>query len=203
MRKIDFMKVLKNVLLRFWLPVILAVVGVVGIFIFDILDRKTIWDLDSRYTVYIENENVYEGYLYREELAQTVFQLLNADIELREMTIDEEDDDKELFSRYSISCENRRIRLRIRGDEEKLELMGEVWQAFETKAKEYLKIEAGENAVLEMDRYILEENEKLSKQLPKAKGILFGGLLGFCGGMVILLIREYVKSPKVKSEDDE
>ena len=72
-----------------------------------------------------------------------------------------------------------------------------------SKRKEYLEIEAGDNAVLELDRFILEEDEKVSKQLPKAKTILLGGMVGFCGGMALLLLKEYVRSPKVKSKDDE
>lgn len=203
MRKIDLIKVFRNVLMRFWIPVLLAVLGIVGMLMVDILGRKAIWDLDSRYTIYIENENAYEGYLYRKQLTQTVGELLNADIELREMTIDEEDDDKPLLKRYSINWANRRIELRLRGEEEKLELMNEIHRTFEEKAKEYLEIEAGDSAVLELDRFVLEEDEKVSKQLPKAKTILLGGMVGFCGGMALLLLKEYVRSPKVKSKDDE
>lgn len=200
MRKIDLMQVCKSILKRFWLPVLLAALCVAGTLLFispkpdDVI---TTWNLDNRYLIDIENADSYEGYSYRKMLAQSVCELLTADADLRKMTTDIAS-----LNRYSITQSNRRIELHLSVKEEDLALMNDLKEAFEERAKEYLDLESGNQGSLKMDVDSLEKTETILEYPSKNKMLILGGMIGFCFGLAILLLKEYIRSPKISDNHD-
>lgn len=210
MRKIDLIKVIRNILIRFWFPVLLAVIGAIGMYIGMYINQnvetqsiaKTVsWELDHRYAINVELEDVYKGYLYQKDLAQSACELLNADIELQDIAIDKEKENEPLLDSYSITCENRRIKLHLKGKEETRDLIEEIQKSFESKAQWYLEKESNGNATFESEHYSFEkkeiEIEPVLAPISKKKMILLGSVVGFCIGMALLLLKEYACSPKV------
>lgn len=185
MKRIDLMQVCKNVLKRFWLPVCLAVLGILGAFLTGEKLVKTEWNLNSRYAIRIGDADTFENYSYSQNLAESVYALLCTDKELQNL-------------QPEIIQAGRHIELHLSGHEDALAWMDDLQKTFERKAEEYLLAESAGQGILEKEYDELEEDDK---QSPTKKILVLGGMLGFCCGMVILLLKEYIDSPKFADED--
>ena len=188
MREIDLVKVLQNLVKHFWLPVLLAFLGTIGMFL--AANRSSTWNLICGYSVEADNrENgTNDFYSYEENLAEAVCQQLRRDAELKNLTVDTE--------YYWIERSNRRIEVKAKAKNK--DAIVNVNNLFTSKASEYLDREAEKNAVLNIEYCDLAE-----EQAPRKKMALFGGTLGLCVGLSILLLNEYIHSPKEAKRTEE
>lgn len=188
MREIDLAKVLQNLVKHFWLPVLLAFLGAIGMFL--AANRSSNWNLICGYSVEAdkrENETA-DFYSYEENLAEAVYQQLIRDDELKNLTVDTE--------YYWLEQSNRRFE--VKAEAKNKDTIVNINNLFTSKASEYLDKEAEKTAVLNIEYCDLVE-----EQAPRKKMALFGGTLGLCIGFSILLLIEYIRSPKEAKRTEE
>ena len=188
MRKIDLIQVLKSVVKKCWLPILLAVIGAGCMFVAAKMqqDEPTItWTLNNRYVISISEHQDYDSYLYEEKMAAVVNDLLGRDEELREM--------RSTLNAYSTKVFFRRIELSIQGESEDVLVQAE--RLFFEKAQTYLSEEFAQAATITLESTVVQE-EPAAATAPSKKTVLLGALLGLSIGLAILLVAEYVKSPK-------
>lgn len=188
MREIDLVKVLQNLIKHFWLPVLLAFLGMIGIFL--AVNESSTWNLICGYSIEAVNrENgTVDFYSYEENLAEAVYQQLIRDDDLKNLAMDTE--------YYWIERSNRRFEIKTKAKNK--DTIVNVSNLLTLKANEYLVKEAGKTAVLNTEYCNLIE-----EQAPVKKMVLFGGTFGLCVGLSILLLIEYMRSPKEVRETEE
>lgn len=188
MREIDLTKVLQNLVKHFWLPVLVALLGMSGMLL--VANRSSTWNLICGYSIETVNrENGTTDFYSREEnLAEAVYQQLRRDDELKNLTVDTE--------YYWIERSNRRIEVKAKAGNKYT--ITDISNLFTSKASEYLYKEAEKTAVLNIEYCNLVE-----EQAPRKKMALFGGTLGLCIGLSILLLIEYMRSPKETKKTEE
>lgn len=188
MRKIDLIQILKSLIKKCWLLVLLALVGAGCMFCVAKMQQNQsviTWTLNNRYVISLDDRQSYDSYLYEEKMASVVNDLLVQDEELFEI--------RSAFTVYSTRVSHRRIELSIRGENEQKLIQAE--HLFFEKAQTYLSEEFAQATTIALESTAVKE-EAPENVMPSKRIILLGALLGLSVGLAILLVTEYVKSPK-------
>lgn len=182
MREIDLVKVLQNLVKHFWLPMLLALIGAAGMFFLS--GEIDTWNLHTGYSVVAmsRDESNSDFYFYEESLAEAVYWQLERDEEIAKL--------KTTAEYFWIQQNNRRIEVIAKAEGK--EFFTQAKELFDAKAEEYLWTEAGTTAMLKVEYFDLQK-----EQAHKGKWILFGGIFGLCIGLSVLLVVEYINSPKM------
>lgn len=186
MRKINLLQIVKLLMKKSWLLIVFAIIGVGGMMLTVKIQNSlaSSWSLNDRYVILLDDRQDYYSYLYEEKMAIAVNDLLGRDKELRSIT--------NTLTEYSTRVFNRRIELSIQDKDEETLMQAE--HLFFEKAQMYLSEECTQAAAIVRESTEIEEVQRYKASMKEI--VLLGALLGLCIGLSILLVAEYVKSPK-------
>ncbi|MBD5101526.1 MAG: hypothetical protein HDT27_02290, partial [Subdoligranulum sp.] len=189
MRKIDLFQVLKSIAKKCWFPILLASIGACGMFFAAKIqqDQSAItWMLNNRYVISLSDRQDYNSYLYEEKMAAVINDLISRDEELSEM--------RSSLGVYSTKVSYRRIELLIQDQDEEAVIQAE--NLFFESAQKYLSEEFTQIATIAIESTSIKEVIQTNSS-SKKDFVFLGAVLGMCIGLALLLLQEYVKSPKI------